>query len=207
MTGVLIVGNGNPPSLSVIDHFVSECSVLVALDGAAITLQERNIQPDVIIGDMDSLTPEQIDYFLSQGVAVIKDSAQDTSDISKGLTWCKNNHPEKHIDVIGIDGGRLDHRLAAFSALFECQSLAHLHIDEWLITRVTTNPLHYDTNDSRNISLIPFGKVSGVTLLGCKYPLDDAQLSSGTQGIHNEALGEEISVSCQQGDLLLLIRV
>lgn len=206
MTGVLIVGNGNPPSPSVLDHFVSKCTVLVALDGAAITLKKRKIQPDVIIGDMDSLTPEQIDLFLSQGVLVIRDSAQDTSDISKGLTWSKNHHPGKHIDVIGIDGGRLDHRLAAFSALFECQSHAHLHIDDWLIARVTTKPIQYDTTESRNISLIPFGEVSGVKLLGCKYPLDNAQLSSGTQGIHNEALGHEISVSRQQGDLLLLIR-
>lgn len=206
MTGVLIVGNGNPPSPSVLDYFVSKCTVLVALDGAAITLKKRKIQPDVIIGDMDSLTPEQIDLFLSQGVLVIRDSAQDTSDISKGLTWSKNHHPGKHIDVIGIDGGRLDHRLAAFSALFECQSHAHLHIDDWLIARVTTKPIQYDTTESRNISLIPFGEVSGVKLLGCKYPLDNAQLSSGTQGIHNEALGHEISVSRQQGDLLLLIR-
>ena len=207
MTGVLIIGNGNPPSPSVLDYYVSKCAVIIALDGAAITLQKRKIQPDVIIGDMDSLTPEQIDLFLSQGVVVIRDSAQDTSDISKGLTWSKNQYPEKHIDVIGIDGGRLDHRLAAFSALFECQSRAHLHIDEWLITRVTTEPIQYDTTGSRNISLIPFGNVSGVTLLGCIYPLDDAQLNSGTQGIHNEALGNEISVSCQQGDLLLLIGV
>lgn len=207
MTGVLIVGNGNPPSPSVLDYFVSKCTVIIALDGAAITLQKRKIKPDVIVGDMDSLTPEQIDFFLSKGVVIIEDSAQDTSDISKGLTWSKNQHPGKHIDVIGIDGGRLDHRLAAFSALFECQSQAHLHVDEWLIARVTTKPIQYDTTQSRNISLIPFGVVSGVTLLGCKYPLNDAQLSSGTQGVHNEALGDQISVSCQQGDLLLLIQV
>ena len=207
MTGVLIVGNGNHPPHSVLESFVALSPVIIALDGAAIMLQQRQIQPDVIIGDMDGLTSEQLDIFQSQGIKIIKDSTQDTSDISKGLTWSQKQYPGKHIDVIGIDGGRLDHQLGAFSALFECKSEAHLHTDEWLAVRVTTTPIQYSTTKSRNISLIPFGDVSGVTLVGCKYSLENDQLSSGTRGIHNEALGEQITVSCQQGDLLLLIRV
>ena len=207
MTGVLIVGNGNQPSHSVLEYFVAASPVIIALDGAAIMLQQRQIQPDVIIGDMDSLTSEQLDVFQSQGVQIIKDSTQDTSDISKGLTWSQRQYSGAHIDVIGIDGGRLDHQLAAFSALFECQSQAHLHIEEWLVVRVTETPIQYGTTKGRNISLIPFGEVSGVTLVGCKYSLENEKLSSGTRGIHNETLGEQITVSCQQGDLLLLIGV
>jgi thiamine pyrophosphokinase len=68
-----------------------------------------------------------------------------------------------------------------------------------------TDSIQYD--EIKKHSLIPFGDVSGVTLVGCKYSLENDQLSSGTRGIHNEALGEQITVSCQQGDLLLLIRV
>ncbi len=207
MTGVLIVGNGNQPSHSVLEYFVAASPVIIALDGAAIMLQQRQIQPDVIIGDMDSLTSEQLDVFQSQGVQIIKDSTQDTSDISKGLTWSQKQYPGAHIDVIGIDGGRLDHQLAAFSALFECQSQAHLHIEEWLVVRVTETPIQYGTTKGRNISLIPFGEVSGVTLVGCKYSLENEKLSSGTRGIHNETLGDQITISCQQGDLLLLIGV
>ena len=207
MTGVLIVGNGNQPPHSVLEYFVAASPVIIALDGAAIMLRQRQIQPDVIIGDMDGLTSEQLDVFQSQGVQIIKDSTQDTSDISKGLTWSQKQYPGTHIDVIGIDGGRLDHQLAAFSALFECQSQAHLHIEEWLVVRVTETPIQYGTTKGRNISLIPFGEVSGVTLVGCKYSLANEKLSSGTRGIHNETLGEQITVSCQQGDLLLLIGV
>lgn len=207
MTGVLIVGNGNQPSHSVLEYFVAASPVIIALDGAAIMLQQRQIQPDVIIGDMDSLTSEQLDVFQSQGVQIIKDSTQDTSDISKGLTWSQKQYSGAHIDVIGIDGGRLDHQLAAFSALFECQSQAHLHIEEWLVVRVTETPIQYGTTKGRNISLIPFGEVSGVTLVGCKYSLENEKLSSGTRGIHNETLGDQITISCQQGDLLLLIGV
>ncbi len=207
MTGVLIVGNGNQPSHSVLEYFVAASPVIIALDGAAIMLQQRQIQPDVIIGDMDSLASEQLDVFQSQGVQIIKDSTQDTSDISKGLTWSQKQYSGAHIDVIGIDGGRLDHQLAAFSALFECQSQAHLHIEEWLVVRVTETPIQYGTTKGRNISLIPFGEVSGVTLVGCKYSLENEKLSSGTRGIHNETLGDQITISCQQGDLLLLIGV
>ena len=205
MTDVLIVGNGDSPLDSVLDFFVSKSSTIIALDGAAITLEKRQVRPDVIVGDMDGLTLEQLDTFHSQGVEIIHDLAQDTSDISKGLAWCKEHHPDKQINVIGIGGGRLDHQLAAFSALFECQSDARLHIDDWMAVRVTKTPIQYNTVKGKNISLIPFGEVSGVTLSGCKYPLSNENLSSGTKGIHNEALGQEITISCQQGDLLLLI--
>ena len=207
MTGILIVGNGNTPSQSVFDHFVNSSVLILALDGAALTLAKHEIQPHVIIGDMDGLTSEQLDEFQSKGVQIVRNLDQETSDISKGLTWSKQHHPGKHIDVIGIDGGRLDHQLAAFSALFECQSDARLHIDDWMVARVTNTPHKYQTTKGRNVSLIPFGKVTGVTLDGCKYSLEDERLTSGTRGIHNEALGEEISVSCQQGDLLLLLRI
>ena len=125
MTGILIVGNGNTPSQSVFDHFVNSSILILALDGAALMLEKHEIQPDVIIGDMDGLTSEQLDEFQSKGVQIVRNLDQETSDISKGLTWSKQHHPGKHIDVIGIDGGRLDHQLVAFSALFECRSPCH----------------------------------------------------------------------------------
>ena len=79
MTGVLIVGNGNHPPHSVLESFVASSPVIIALDGAAIMLQQQQIQPDVIIGDMDSLTSEQLEIFQSQGIKIVKDSTQDTS--------------------------------------------------------------------------------------------------------------------------------
>ena len=74
MTDVLIVGNGNQPSHSVLEYFVAASPVIIALDGAAMMLQKRQIQPDVIIGDMDGLTSKQLDAFHSQGVQIVKDS-------------------------------------------------------------------------------------------------------------------------------------
>jgi thiamine pyrophosphokinase len=71
MTDVLIVGNGDSPSDSVLDFFVSKSSTIIALDGAAITLEKRQVRPDVIVGDMDGLTSEQLDAFHSQGVEII----------------------------------------------------------------------------------------------------------------------------------------
>ena len=47
MTGILIVGNGNTPSQSVFDHFVNSSVLILALDGAALTLAKHEIQPHV----------------------------------------------------------------------------------------------------------------------------------------------------------------
>ena len=51
---------------------------------------------------------------------------------------------------------------------------------------------------------MPFGKVSKVKLTGCEYTLNNEDLNSGTRGIGNSALGGEINISHQGGDLLFI---
>ena len=104
---VLVVANGEWPSDELVQTLLNNAEFTIALDGAA----DRFVGWDVIIGDLDSIAnPEGIK----------KDENQQNSDLAKALI-------EYEVDaVVGVEGGRLDHRLAAFSALFESQSDAIL---------------------------------------------------------------------------------
>ena len=205
MGRVLIVANGEWPSSFNLQHERTTYDQLVALDGAANRLLELNLIPDVIVGDLDSITTSVLNQCESSGVHIVRIPSQEKSDISKGLQWVQQEQPNARIDVIGVEIGRYDHHLAAYSALFECQSSATILLNGWTATRVDSNPTTFQVKPDAIISLIPFGSVQGVTLEGCQYPLQNASLTTGTQGVSNKAIESEIVVSAQSGNLLLLI--
>ena len=205
MGRVLIVANGEWPGSFNLQHERTTYDQLVALDGAANRLLDLNLIPDVIVGDLDSITTSVLNQCESSGVHIVRIPGQEKSDISKGLQWVQQEQPNAKIDVIGVEIGRYDHHLAAYSALFECQSSATLLLNGWTATRVDSNPTTFQVKPHAIISLIPFGSVQGVTLEGCQYPLQNASLTTGTQGVSNKAIESEIVVSAQSGNLLLLI--
>ena len=205
MGRVLIVANGEWPSSFNLQHERPTYDLLVALDGAANRLLELNLTPDVIVGDLDSITTSVLNQCESSGVQIVRIPSQEKSDISKGLQWVQQEQPNARIDVIGIEIGRYDHHLAAYSALFECQSSATILLNGWTAKRVDSNPTTFQVKPDAIISLIAFGSVQGVTLEGCQYPLQNASLTTGTQGVSNKAIESEIVVSAQSGNLLLLI--
>ena len=205
MGRVLIVANGELPSSFNLQHERTTYDLLLALDGAANRLLELNIIPDVIVGDLDSITTSVLNQCESSGVQIVRIPSQEKSDISKGLQWVQQEQPNARIDVIGIEIGRYDHHLAAYSALFECQSSATLLLNGWTATRFDSNPTTFQVKPDAIISLVPFGSVQGVTLEGCQYPLQNASLTTGTQGVSNKAIESKIVVFALSGNLLLLI--
>ena len=205
MGRVLIVANGEWPGSFNLQHERTTYDQLVALDGAANRLLDLNLIPDVIVGDLDSITTSVLNQCESSGVHIVRIPSQEKSDISKGLQWVQQEQPNARIDVIGVEIGRYDHHLAAYSALFECQSSATILLNGWTAKRVDSTPTTFQVKPDAIISLIAFGSVQGVTLEGCQYPLQNASLTTGTQGVSNKAIESEIVVSAQSGNLLLLI--
>tara|TARA_B100001778_G_scaffold229762_1_gene191112 strand:- start:1965 stop:2543 length:579 start_codon:yes stop_codon:yes gene_type:complete len=182
---VLVVANGDWPSNELVQTLLENSEFTIALDGAA----DRFEGWDVVVGDLDSIAN-------SQGLE--KDDNQENSDLAKALI-------EYDVDaVVGVEGGRLDHRLAAFTALFESQSDAILYFDGWRACRVDKSGLDIELNQGTLCSLMAFGKVENVRLEGVEYSLSGEDLSSGTRGVGNKSVSTEVSVSHDGGDLLFI---
>ena len=204
MSKVLIVANGEWPKQFDVET-VGTYRVVVALDGAANRLVGSNMFPDVLLGDLDSVSASVLEQCKASGITIVHTPDQQSSDISKGLEWVKRTYPDSEVDIIGVEIGRYDHHLAAYSALFECNSNATILLDGWQARRVTQTPTNIETEPNSIISLIPFGKVTGATIKGCQFSLNNESLTTGTRGISNKATGRSITVSVESGDLLLLI--
>ena len=204
MSKVLIVANGEWPKQFDVET-VGTYRVVVALDGAANRLIGSNMFPDVLLGDLDSVSASVLEQCKASGITIVHTPDQQSSDISKGLEWVKRTYPDSEVDIIGVEIGRYDHHLAAYSALFECNSNATILLDGWQARRVTQTPTNIEIEPNSIISLIPFGKVTGATIKGCQFSLNNESLTTGTRGISNKATGRSITVSVESGDLLLLI--
>ena len=182
---VLVVANGEWPSDELIETLLGNAEFTIALDGAA----DRFEGWDVVVGDLDSIAN-------SDGIE--KDDNQENSDLAKALI-------EYEVDaVVGIEGGRLDHRLAAFTALFESQSDAILYFDGWRACRVADSGLEIELKKGTICSVMALGKVENVRLQGVEFALSGEDLSSGTRGVGNKSISSEVSISHDGGDLLFI---
>ena len=198
------MANGAWPKSFKIDEVFAEYEHVLALDGAANRMVDAGIVPTAIIGDLDSIDNTTLEHCKANGSLVIHTPNQEQSDVAKGLHWAENTYPNEQIDLIGIELGRYDHNLAAYSALFECNTSARILMDGWSALRVNSIPNRIQVRKGAIVSLIPFGDVTGVSLQGCEYSLENASMSTGTQGVSNKAIDATIVVSVQSGDLLLL---
>ena len=182
---VLVVANGEWPSEELLQTLLDNAEFTIALDGAA----DRFEGWDVVVGDLDSIAnPDGIN----------KNDNQQNSDLAKALI-------EYDVDaVVGVEGGRLDHRLAAFTALFESQSDAILYFDGWRACRVADSGLEIELQEGTNCSLMAFGKVENVSMQGVEYTLSEEDIFSGTRGVGNKSVSREVSVSHDGGDLLFI---
>ena len=198
------MANGAWPKSFKIEEVFAEYERVLALDGAANRMVDAGIVPTAIIGDLDSTDNMTLEHCKANGTLVIHTPNQEQSDVAKGLHWAEKTYPNEQIELIGIEIGRYDHNLAAYSALFECNTSARILMDGWSALRVNSIPNRIQVRKGAIVSLIPFGKVTGVSLQGCEYSLENASMTTGTQGVSNKAIDATIVVSAQSGDLLLL---
>ena len=179
----LVVANGEWPREELLLTLQEKADFTIALDGAA----DRFDSWDVIVGDMDSIKESRPEFI---------DSNQENSDLAKALI-------QYDVDaVVGIAGGRLDHRIAAFTSLFESQSDAILYFDGWRACRVDISGLEIELEIGTICSLMAFGNVKNVSISGVDYELKSEDLQTGTRGVGNKAKSNPVTISHDGGDLL-----
>ena len=203
---VLVCANGRWPSREVWQPLTNNADLIIACDGAIHQCLELGIVADVLIGDLDSLDPTlAIDELLKGGLEIIKVENQDNNDLAKALVYAQSLDADS-IDVIGVSGGRLDHRFASLAALCETSSKAVLRFDNGNARLVPKQGLELESIEIEgHFSLFAMGEVRAVELQGCKWPIHGEDLHTSTRGLHNEPSGEKITVSHQGGNLLLII--
>ena len=201
---VLVIANGEIPSSGVVNNLLQNCDFIVACDGGLNHCNKLEIIPNLLCGDLDSIDSDLSEGLNSEFTDVIQMQNQDKSDLSKALSYLRDEGFTS-IDVIGIEGGRLDHQFGVWSCLIESDSYASLHYEDFVLKRVPNDAIQLQTKLGKIVALQAITPCKGVSLDGCKFTLNNDTLEIGTRGIHNLAQAETIEVRKVSGELLVMI--
>ena len=131
-------------------------------------------------------------------------SNQSKSDLLKSIEYAAKNSAEI-VDVIGIEGGEIEHQLAVFAALVEAplDLEVRLHLSGQIALRCA-DTLELVLEEGTKISLFAFTACAFVSISGVEYPLDSKALAFSTLGLHNVALGGLVKID-SDGPLVVVI--
>ena len=202
----LIIANGASCSEELMGQLLEWSPLVIVLDSAIERVLELGIKVDVLLGDFDrGFNP---DYYLTQQypLEIVYTPNQDKTDLEKAFDYLiEKGH--KAVNVIWATGKRADHTITNITNIVAYRNqLKIVIIDDH--SKVFLLPNKYDKWYTANtvISLIPIGKVSGISTKNLFYPLNNEVLTIGYRTGSSNHVTEDGIVSIQhiEGDLLLM---
>ena len=190
----LIVGN-RPLGSKVIE--LAKDKLVVAADAGADRLLKYNIIPDIVIGDLDSIsnkTSTKLEEWIVSNKNIQKTDLEKAVDYAfeKGAT---------EIQIVGWSGGRIDHTLAALGLAFNPKISL---IDEQFTVETVIGSKTIRGSESTLLSLMAMPEAR-VSVTGARWELQHEKLKMGGRGIHNEiGSSGDVKIDCHSGNLLVI---
>lgn len=218
MTRILIFANGHLPDLDAARAIVHADDFILAADGGTHNALALGYTPNLIIGDLDSISDEErgklalssVEGMKEAGVQVIQfPRDKNETDLELAIQHAAEMQPEQ-IVIVGALGGRLDQTLGNIALLSDFRlSTLDLRLDDGVEEiYFCRDQAEVHGRSGELVSLIPWGvPVEGVRTDGLRWPLSDETLyPDKTRGISNELLGEQATVRIRSGLLLVVHR-
>lgn len=208
----ILIGAGD---LTMGELFVTEEDYVIAVDGGLSYCGILNVEPDLIIGDFDSMTEqeklavEQLQQTVPEKICRLPECKDDTdmlAAIKRGLELGYTD-----FRIYAATGGRFDHTLANIQCLLYLKNhgaVGYLVDGTGMVLVLQNEAVHFRKELEGTMSLFALTKeAKGVNIRGMKYPLENAVITNDFPiGISNEFLGEEAEVSVEDGELVCMIR-
>ncbi len=199
---VVILASGDFPRGVKALHILESACLRICCDGSAAALLTAGWEPDVIIGDMDSLSLELQQRFADR---IVRMEEQDSNDLTKAVRYCSEQGHRK-LNILGATGMREDHSLGNISLLTVYAPLADVRMlsdyGEFFPVR---SGEEVESLKGEQISIFSLDNSVKVSSEGLRYPLQELVLSHWYTASLNEALGDSFRLFFS-GDYLILYR-
>ena len=136
---------------------------------------------------------------------------KDDSDTQSAMNYAIQNGA-KRIIILGATGNRVDHLMANFGLLVlaKNQGVEVILADQYNYMKLVSDGeiIKKSTQFGKYVSFFPFGgDVTGLTLEGFKYSLDNYHLATADSGltVSNEIVSEKAKVTYRSGTLLMIM--
>ena len=208
MRAVIFV-NGTITDYATLAGWLRADDFLIGADGGTVHCLALGRRPDVIVGDLDSVDPQEVARLAAMGVQIERHPpAKNETDLELALE-CAQRHGADEVLLLGALGGRLDQTLGNLLILVQRKWSFALLIgegDQLAQVMRSGELLHLRAPVSGTVSAIPLSAtVTGITYTGLEYPLIDATLHLGsTRGMSNVVATLPATIQISQGLLLVV---
>jgi len=204
VTDTVILAGGRFPETEYCLRILDRAATLICCDQAADMLIRHGREPDLIIGDMDSVSAETKKKYADHLVTITE---QETNDLTKAV-----NHAAgmgvKEVTILGATGLREDHALGNISLLLEYNRRIRA-------TMVTDHGSFSVLESGQTVPSFPGEKISffsvdnrvKVTSEGLRYPLRNMQLHNWWRASLNEVTDDRFILHFTSDFPLILFRL
>jgi len=199
----VILANGQYPYHKVPVRYLQEAGLIVCCDGAAEKLVAHGMEPGIITGDLDSVSPELKRKYKSR---LVTDPDQETNDLTKAVKWCVSQGINE-IAILGATGLREDHTIGNISLLADySRDIKVTMFTDTGSFRVFDHTVTIDSFPGQQVSLFSPDPDLAVTSSGLRYPLHNLRLTSWWRGTLNEAAGDSFTLTFENGRIIVFMK-
>ncbi|WP_099204323.1 thiamine diphosphokinase [Scatolibacter rhodanostii] len=203
----MVIGAVPFRSAKIFREFNPDDYFVICADGGYATAQKFDIEPDLVVGDFDSLKIAVPDSVRKITLPVDKDVTDTMYAVMKALGAGFNDFV-----LIGCLGGaRFDHSFASLEVLkyiTNCGAKGILADEKTKIIVLKNSRLTITDSKGSTLSVFPFaGATCNVTYYGVKYPLTGQTLSCGgtLMGVSNRIVEDTAKIVVHNGTAIVML--
>ena len=196
----VILADGGFPVHRIPLSYLRDTEHIICCDGSAERLLVTGLEPEAIVGDLDSLDPAIAERFADR---LYKDSEQDTNDLTKAVKWCIRKG-YKEIVILGATGKREDHTVGNISLLTEYAKEINVIMvtDTGTFTPLLINRM-VTSFPGQQISIFSVSPETEITSTGLKYPLNKFKPLNWWAATLNESEGDSFELNFAEGPVIV----
>ncbi|ACR80100.1 MULTISPECIES: thiamine diphosphokinase [Kosmotoga] len=184
----------------------NSADLIVAVDSGAEVLRRLNIVPHLLIGDMDSISPETLSWCSSMGTEIKKFlSEKDETDTELAIDELVKRGIKDAL-LLTATGERPDHFYAILMLLYAFSKKLELKIltEELEIGVVHNEEKSFVVSTKEVWSIFPIGsQIPVVTLKGFKYSITEKEMPfDKPYGVSNISISSSVSIKTSRGAVI-----
>ena len=174
---------------------------IICCDGAVQKLLDFGIEPNFIVGDLDSISEENKIKFAD---ILILDQDENTNDLTKSVKFCIKNGFEI-LEILGATGCREDHALGNISLLanyMDDLTSVKMFTDYGVFTPISETTT-FESFPNQAVSIFSLTPKTFITSNNLAYPIKNQKFTSWWEGTLNRSLGDQFTIAINSGKIIV----
>ena len=215
---VVIICDGRFPKSEYPRYLIRTADFIICCDGAlqkflraSVSIFGEKRLPDVVVGDMDSLSPA---LRRSHSDIIVQIDEQEHNDQTKAFRWALENVPGiSQIYILGATGEREDHTIGNVSLLMEYARTYDLEgmgigvemISDHATIFAATDTFEMDCGEGRRVSIFSPDNSLRIRSEGLEWPTDEVIFDNWWKATLNKSTAETVRLTFSHRSLALIV--